>query len=86
MRRPPSHTSATLHLRVALLECDSAVTLEETLLLLQDPSLHLKRVGERAVAFPASELEQVRRALELRQCYPRVVGGAMPAPSPEEEP
>jgi hypothetical protein len=75
---------SSLHLNVALMECDSEASLEEALLLLRDLSLHLHRVNLHTVAFPARELPLIRRALEARQCYPRVIGEPTPNPPPEE--
>lgn len=66
------------------MECDSRATLEETLRLLQELPLHPRRVGERAIAFPACELDAVRQALEARQCFPRVLHSQVPQPSDEE--
>lgn len=65
---------ATLHTNVALLECDSGTTLEETLLLLADLPVHITRVSHTALAFPAAEFAQVRAALEARQRFPTIVG------------
>lgn len=74
---------ATLHLNVALLECDSPTTLAETLLILEAVSIHAMQVGDAALAFPASELETVRQALEDRQMYPTIIG-ALPGSPPDE--
>ena len=58
------------------MSCDSATTLEETLLLLEHLDIHLERVGAAAIAFPARELSRVREALREQSCFPRVVGRA----------
>ncbi len=78
--------TAKLHLQVSLLECDSAATLEETLLLLAALPLHFQRVGARAIVFPARELPLVRDALEENQCFPRIVGqSTQPALESDDE-
>lgn len=66
----------TIHEGVALLECDSKATLEETLRHLEGLTLHARRVGPRGLVFPARALPAVTRALQAQQCFPRVVGEA----------
>ncbi len=77
---------ATLHVNVALLECDSPVTLKETLLLLESLPVHTMRVGQTALAFPADELPIVHQALVEQQRFPTIVG-RMPEPeaTPSED-
>ncbi len=69
----------TLHRPIAVLACDSSATLEETLLLLRELDIHIKRVGPASIAFPREELPRIQRALHQSACFPRVIGAA-PAP------
>ena len=64
----------TLHRNVAMLVCDSAATLEETLLLLEDPRLNFRRVGATSIVFPARQMGLLQRALHAASCYPHVLG------------
>jgi hypothetical protein len=69
-----SRERPTIHKGLALLECDSRATLEEMMRHLEELGLHSRRVGARGLAFPASEVPQVVRALRSQQCFPRIVG------------
>jgi hypothetical protein len=71
-----SSQKPTIHEGVALLECDSQATLEETLRHLQGLTIHARRIGPRALVFPSGELSAVSRALHGQQCFPRIVGHA----------
>ncbi len=70
-------SSLVVHRGVALVMCESSAILEETLRALDSSSLsqlHMQRLGDRALAMPAYEVEIVRRALEERGIYPKIVG------------
>ena len=67
-------SGSVLHTHVALLECDSPITLDETLLFLAALPVHTMRVGDCSVAFPAHEFSIVQKALMARQLFPTVVG------------
>ncbi len=70
-------SSLVIHRGVALVMCESSAVLEETLRALDTASLsklHMQRLGDRALAMPAHEIEIVRRALEERGIYPKIVG------------
>ncbi len=75
----------TIHEGVALLECDSQATLEETLRHLEGLTIHARRAGPRALVFPSSELVSVARALHAQQCFPRIVGHAADDSSEDSE-
>jgi hypothetical protein len=70
-----------LHVNVAMLECDTSMTLEETLLRLSTLPVHLQRVGDKALAFPAQEFHIVEQALLAEEVYPTVVGPLPPSTS-----
>lgn len=70
-------SSLVIHRGVALVMCESSAILEETLRAVDASSLsqlHMQRLGDRALAMPAHEIEIVRRALEERGIYPKIVG------------
>lgn len=70
-------SSLVIHRGVALVMCESSAVLEETLRAVDTSSLsqlHMQRLGDRALAMPANEIEIVRRALEERGIYPKIVG------------
>jgi len=75
----------TLHLNVAVLHCDSPVTLEETLLLLKDLALHIQRVGATSIAFPRAEFAVIERALHDHALFPRTIG-KLPRPTEPSDP
>ena len=56
--------------------------LQETLLLLSQLPIHLLRVGDCALAFPANEFHLVQGALLGEQLFPTVVG-QLPKTPPE---
>jgi hypothetical protein len=68
-----------------MLECDSAITLDETMLRLSILPIHLMRVGDKALAFPASEFHLVEQALLAEEVYPTVVGPVARLPKASED-
>ena len=73
------------HRGVALMICDSEAILEETLLAMDTSTLHMKRIGDRAVVAPAYQLESIREALQDRGTYPKVTGEIVPPDVLEED-
>ncbi|MBA2664449.1 MAG: hypothetical protein H0U74_19335 [Bradymonadaceae bacterium] len=67
-------SSLVVHRGVALMMCESSAILEETLLAVDTSELHVQRLSDRALAMPAHQIEIVRRALEGRGIYPKIVG------------
>ncbi|MFB6350884.1 MAG: hypothetical protein ABEN55_08240, partial [Bradymonadaceae bacterium] len=64
---------------------DSEAILEETLLAMDTSTLHIKRIGDRAVVAPAYQLEEIREALQDRGTYPKVTGEVVPPDVLEED-
>lgn len=73
-----------VHRGLALMLCEDAAILEETLLAIEPLQLHIRRLGDRALLVPADRVDSILENLEREGTFPRVVG-AMPAPSNEEE-
>lgn len=65
---------------LALMLCDDATILEETLQTIAPLHLHIRRLGDRALLVPADELEEILETLHQQGTFPRVVG-QIPSPS-----
>ncbi len=69
-----SDSKRIVHRGVALMICENEAILEETLLSMDNSSLHIDRISDRAIVAPAYELEKIREQLQERGTYPKVVG------------
>lgn len=69
-----AESNLVVHKGVALMLCDSEAILEETLLAMDTSTLHIKRIGDRAVVAPAYQLAEIREALQDRGTYPKLIG------------
>lgn len=80
-------SNLVVHQGVALMVCDSEAILQETLLAMDTSSLHIKRIGDRAVVAPAYQLEEIRDALQDRGTFPKLIGNIVPpeAAEPDED-
>lgn len=80
---------AVVHHDVAVIACDSAVTLKETLHRLADLDVDAVTVGDRHVVLPASQVTRVLERMKEFGQFPRLVGGdARPTavvPEPDDE-
>ena len=76
-----------IHRGLALMLCEDAAILEETLRAIEPLDLHIRRLGDRALLVPADEVDRILETLEDEGTFPRVVG-SMPvsddATSPDE--
>ena len=71
-----SSSGAVIHRNVALIACDTAGTLQETLNKLGDLDVNAVAIGERHVILPASSAEAVLARLKEHGQFPRLVSGA----------
>ncbi|MFT6397064.1 MAG: hypothetical protein ACJAYU_001810 [Bradymonadia bacterium] len=85
-----SSSGAVIHRNVALIACDTAGTLQETLKKLGDLDVNAVAIGERHVILPASRAASVLERLKEHGQFPRLVGSqflespAEPAGEPDE--
>jgi hypothetical protein len=70
-----SSSGAVIHRNVALIACDTAGTLQETLKKLGDLDVNAVAIGERHVILPASRASEVLDRLKEHGQFPRLVGG-----------
>lgn len=70
---------------LALMLCDDATILEETLQAIEALDLHFRRLGDRALLLPADQVHTVLEALHSGGTFPRVVG-ALQSSSQKTEP
>lgn len=63
-----------IHRGLALLLCEDAAILEETLRAIESMDLHLRRLGDRGLLVPADEVDGILDALEREGTFPRIVG------------
>lgn len=59
--------------------CENAAILEETLISVDLSGLDIQRIGGRAIVAPAYQLQPIRRALQERGMFPKLVGDMIPA-------
>lgn len=74
-----SKSSLVVHRGVALMLCESAAVLEETLRSMDASAMHLQRVGDRALVLPQEHVPEVRQILHAQGIYPRIVAAAVDA-------
>ena len=70
-----------VHQGLALMLCEDAGILEETLQAIEGLDLHIRRLGDRALLVPADELDGILETLESEGTFPRIVG-SLPSPDP----
>ena len=70
----PSNPGSVVHRKVALIACDTAVTLRETLHRLEDLGIDAVQIGGRHLAMPASQIHLVLERLKEHGQFPRLVG------------
>ncbi len=76
-----------VHRNIALMLCDSAAVLEETLAQLETDDIPFQRLGDRGFVAPAHHVETIRDRLRARGIYPPVFGQLVDADDfVEEEP
>ncbi|RDV37987.1 hypothetical protein DV096_09230 [Bradymonadaceae bacterium TMQ3] len=59
---------------LALMLCEDAAILEETLRAIEPLDLHIRRIGDLALLVPADEIEGVLETLHAQGTFPRVLG------------
>lgn len=69
-----SDAKPVIHRGVALMVCENAAILEETLVSIDLSDLDIQRVGDRAIIAPAYQLEPIRSALQERGMFPKIFG------------
>ncbi len=77
-----------IHRGLALMLCEDAAILEETLRAIEPLSLHVRRLGDRALLVPADEIDGILETLEDEGTFPRLVGSPpeVDAPDSRDEP
>lgn len=76
-----------IHRGLALMLCEDAAILEETLQAIEPLDLHIRRLGARGLLVPADEVDPILETLHQEGTFPRVVGsmpGGDEATSPDE--
>lgn len=73
-----------VHRGLALMLCEDAAILEETLQAIEPLDLHIRRLGDRGLLVPADETDDILETLHKEGTFPRVVG-SMPASGEDEE-
>ena len=73
-----------IHRGLALMLCEDAAILEETLLAIEPLDLHIRRLGARALLVPVDQVEGILTTLHDEGTFPRVVGS--PSGADDEEP
>lgn len=71
-----------IHRGLALMLCEDAAILEETLRAIKPLSLHVRRLGDRALLVPADEIDGILETLEGEGTFPRLVGSLPEADDP----
>lgn len=69
-----SDAKSIIHRGVALMVCENAAILEETLISIDISDLDIQRIGGRAIVAPAYQLQPIRQALQERGMFPKLVG------------
>ena len=69
-----SDAKPVIHRGVALMVCENAAILEETLVSIDLSRLDIQRVGDRAIVAPAYQLQPIRSALQERGMFPKIFG------------
>ena len=73
-----------IHKNVALIACDTALTLKETLQRLEYLDISAIQLGERHLALPAHDVNKALNRLKEHGEFPRLIG--IPIPDGTEEP
>lgn len=69
---------AVIHRNVALIACDTSMTLRETMQRLEELDVDAVAIGERHLVLPVSDLPRVLGRLKELGQYPRLVGSVEP--------
>lgn len=69
-----SDAKSIIHRGVALMVCENAAILEETLVSIDLSALDIQRIGGRAIVAPAYQLQPIRSALKERGMFPKLIG------------
>lgn len=80
-----SDSSPVIHRRIALMLCESAAVLEETLAQIDVDAIPHQRLGDRALVAPLPVVETIHSALRARGVYPQIVGDWLVDEEAEEE-
>ena len=63
-----------IHRGLALMLCEDAAILEETLRAIEPLDLHIRRLGDRGLLVPADEIDGILETLQDEGTFPRVLG------------
>ncbi len=74
-----------IHHGLALMLCEDAAILEETLQAIDDLDLHIRRLGARGLLVPADQIDRIRTTLHDEGTFPRLVGEMPTAEDPESD-
>lgn len=73
-----------IHRGLALMLCEDAAILEETLQAIESLDLHIRRLGARGLLVPADEIDEILETLHQEGTFPRVVG-SVPTSDDDDE-
>lgn len=74
-----------IHKNVALIACDTALTLKETLQRLEDLNISAIQLGERHLALPAQDVNKALNRLKEHGEFPRLIGTPISEEPQEQE-
>ncbi len=74
-------SGAVIHREVAVIACDNAGTLKETLVRLSGLDIDAVCLGERHLVLPAAQIGEVLNCLKSHGQFPRLVGDESLVPS-----
>lgn len=73
-----------IHRGLALMLCEDAAILEQTLQIIEPLDLHIRRLGDRGLLVPADETDEILDTLHEEGTFPRVVG-SMPSEEDDQD-
>jgi hypothetical protein len=82
---PLARIPVVVHRHLTLVWCDSAASLAEVLAQIDLTDVPHQRFGDRAIAVPIKQAEEIRDALWENGTFPRVVGDLLRHAHSEEE-
>lgn len=74
-----------MHRGLALMLCEDAAILEQTLQIIEPLDLHIRRLGDRGLLVPADETDKILDTLHEEGTFPRVVGSVRPDDDEDED-
>jgi hypothetical protein len=80
-----SNSGAVVHRNVAVIACDTGVTLKETLHRLEDIDVDAVQIGERHLVLPARQVGSILDRLREHGQFPKLVGKSLAAKEREQE-